>query len=146
MDLPGIHPPTHRLPLVELLLAMTILVNPLLAQQSQNALFNGKNLDGWKHVGPGSLVVEAGMMKTEGGMGLLWYSRKKVGDATLRVVFKLTGKESDSGVFIRIPETAVMKSRSATGRTITHALACSTHSQKPWRVQSEHSANGIRWR
>jgi Domain of Unknown Function (DUF1080) len=103
MDLPCIPPPTRRLPLVELLLAMTILVNPLLAQQSQNALFNGKNLDGWKHAGPGSLVVEDGMMKTEGGMGLLWYSRKKVGNATLRVVFKLTGKESDSGVFIRIP-------------------------------------------
>ena len=104
MDLPCIHLPTRRLPLVELLLAMTILVNPLLAQQSQNALFNGKNLDGWKHVGPGSMVVEEGMMKTEGGMGLLWYSREKVGNATLRVVFKLTGKESDSGVFIRIPE------------------------------------------
>jgi hypothetical protein len=83
---------------------MTILVSPLLAQQSQNALFNGKNLDGWEHVGPGSMVVEDGMMKTEGGMGLLWYSREKVGDATVRVMFKLTGKESDSGVFIRIPE------------------------------------------
>jgi hypothetical protein len=67
-------------------------------------LFNGKNLDGWKHVGPGALVVEDGMMKTEGGMGLLWYSREKVGPATLCVVFKLTGKESDSGVSIRIPE------------------------------------------
>jgi len=44
------------------------------------------------------------MLKTDGGMGLLWYSREKIGDATLRVVFKLTGKESDSGVFIRIPE------------------------------------------
>lgn len=104
MDLPCINCPTRRLPLLELLLTMMALVNPLPAQQSQNVLFNGKNLDGWKHVGPGSMVVEDGMMKTEGGMGLLWYSREKVGDATVRVVFKLTGKESDSGVFIRIPE------------------------------------------
>ncbi len=44
------------------------------------------------------------MLKTQGGMGLLWYSREKIGRAKLRVVFKLTGKESDSGVFIRIPE------------------------------------------
>ncbi len=43
-------------------------------------------------------------MKTEGGMGMLWYTREKIANATLRVVFKLTAKESDSGVFIRIPE------------------------------------------
>ena len=103
MDLAAIFPPILRV-LVQLLLIMTTLVNPLLAQHSQNALFNGKNLDGWEHVGPGAFVVEEGMLKTEGGMGLLWYSREKIGDATLRVVFKLTGKESDSGVFIRIPE------------------------------------------
>lgn len=95
---------TGRLLWVELFLAFTILVVPLLAQQSHNALFNGQNLDGWKHVGPGSMVVENGVMRSEGGMGLLWYSREKIGDATVRVVFKLTGKESDSGVFIRIPE------------------------------------------
>ena len=104
MDLHRVNSQIRRFPLVELLLTMTVLVSPLLAQQSQNALFNGKNLDGWEHVGPGSMVVEDGMMKTEGGMGLLWYSREKVGDATVRVMFKLTGKESDSGVFIRIPE------------------------------------------
>src|SRR5437773_493674 len=104
MDLPCINAATRRLRLMELLLTVTTLFHPLLAQQSQNALFNGKNLDGWKHVGAGSMVVENGMLKTEGGMGLLWYTREKVSDATLRVVFKLTGKESDSGVFIRIPE------------------------------------------
>jgi hypothetical protein len=103
MDPACVNPPC-RFRLIELLLIITTLLNPLLAQQSQHALFNGKNLDGWKHVGPGTFVVEDGMMKTEGGMGLLWYSREKIGDATLRVIFKLTGKESDSGVFLRIPE------------------------------------------
>jgi hypothetical protein len=73
------------------------------AQESKRALFNGKNLDGWQHVGPGSFVVENGVLKTVGGMGLLWYSRK-IGHAKIRTVFRLTGKESDSGVFIRIPE------------------------------------------
>ena len=29
-------------------------------------LFNGKNLDGWQHVGPGQFVIENGMLKTQG--------------------------------------------------------------------------------
>src|SRR5262245_6161071 len=66
-------------------------------------LFNGKNLDGWKQAGPGRFVVTNGLLKTEGGMGLLWYTRSKIGHSKLRVVFKLTSKEADSGVFIRIP-------------------------------------------
>lgn len=67
-------------------------------------IFNGKNLDGWEQVGPGSFAVTDGMLKTQGGMGMMWYTREKIAHATIRVVFKLTGKESDSGVFIRIPE------------------------------------------
>ncbi len=78
--------------------------NSLAAQQSSHALFNGKDLDGWQQVGPGSFVVTDGTMKTEGGMGMLWYTREKVAHATIRVVFKLSAKESDSGVFIRIPD------------------------------------------
>jgi Domain of Unknown Function (DUF1080) len=78
--------------------------NSLSAQQSSRALFNGKDLQGWQQVGPGSFVVKDGMMKTEGGMGMLWYTREKIARATIRIVFKLTAQESDSGVFIRIPE------------------------------------------
>jgi hypothetical protein len=76
----------------------------LSAQASSRTLFNGKNLDGWQQAGPGRFVVKDGMMKTEGGMGILWYTREKIAHATIRVVFRLTSKESDSGVFIRIPE------------------------------------------
>ena len=104
MDFSRMNPLTRRLKLVELLLAVATLLHPLLAQQPDNALFNGKNLNDWEHVGPGAFVVENGLLKSEGGMGLLWYSSEKIGDATLRIVFKLMGKESDSGVFIRIPE------------------------------------------
>lgn len=67
-------------------------------------LFNGKDLSGWKMVGPGRFTVEGGMLKTEGGMGLLYYTGHKVGNATLRVVFKTTGERDNSGVFIRLPE------------------------------------------
>jgi hypothetical protein len=67
-------------------------------------LYNGTDLSGWKMVGPGRFVVENGLMKTEGGMGLLYYSGEKIGGATLRVVFKTASKNANSGVYIRLPE------------------------------------------
>jgi len=66
-------------------------------------LWNGKDLTGWKHVGPGGFVVEDGLLRTEGGMGLLYWTGGKVGNSTLRVVFKMRDQNDNSGVFIRIP-------------------------------------------
>lgn len=68
------------------------------------ALFNGRDLSGWEMVGPGRFVVENGLLKTEGGMGLLWYKGRKLGNETVRIVFKTTGDRDNSGVFIRMPE------------------------------------------
>lgn len=79
------------------------LAGGLCAQQFQ-PLFNGRDLTGWRMVGPGRFVIEDGMMKTEGGMGLLYYEREKFGNATLRVVFKTGAERANSGVFIRMPE------------------------------------------
>jgi hypothetical protein len=99
------HKPTTFQPYgMAICLFVAAIAHSVSAQQSGRALFNGKDLDGWQQVGPGSFVVKDGMMKTEGGMGMLWYAREKIAQATVRVVFKLTSKESDSGVFIRIPE------------------------------------------
>ncbi len=67
-------------------------------------LFNGKDLTGWRMVGPGHFDVTDGMLKTVGGMGLLYYTGEKIGNATLRVVFKTTGPADNSGVYIRLPE------------------------------------------
>ncbi len=77
---------------------------PLCAQQGFRPLFNGKDLSGWKHVGPGSFVVEDGMMKTVGGMGLLYYEKEKLGNCVLRVVYKTASDHANSGVVIRLPE------------------------------------------
>lgn len=66
-------------------------------------LFNGKDLAGWKHVGPGSMSVEDGMIRGHGGMGLLFWTGEKFGDCTIKVVFKMRDTNSNSGVFIRIP-------------------------------------------
>ncbi len=67
-------------------------------------LFNGKDMTGWKHVGPGEFTVEDGMLKTHGGMGLLWYEPSQFGNKTIRVVFKTTGPRDNSGVYIRMAE------------------------------------------
>jgi hypothetical protein len=66
-------------------------------------LFNGKNLDNWKHVGPGDMSVEDGLIQTHGGMGLLYWTGSKLGDCVVRVVYKMRDKSDNSGVFIRIP-------------------------------------------
>src|ERR1700756_229406 len=66
-------------------------------------LFNGKDLTGWKHVGPGGMTVEDGLMKTHGGMGLLYWTAQEFSNGTLRVVYRMRDENDNSGVFIRIP-------------------------------------------
>ncbi len=68
------------------------------------AIFDGKSLEGWEHVGPGKMVLKDGLLHTEGGMGLLWYTKEKLGNCVIRVVYKTTSPSSNSGVFIRIAE------------------------------------------
>jgi hypothetical protein len=66
-------------------------------------LFNGKDLNGWKHVGPGDMIVEDGMIRGKGGMGLLFREGEKFGNCILRVEWKMRDTNSNSGIFIRIP-------------------------------------------
>ena len=77
---------------------------PLKAQShGWKQLFNGKNMAGWEHVGPGGFTVDDGLLKTYGGMGLLWYTRQKFGNCKIHVVYKMQDANDNSGVFIRIP-------------------------------------------
>src|SRR5688572_20274155 len=80
------------------------LCSALLLGAQTEQLFNGSDLAGWQMVGPGRFVVENGMMKTEGGMGLLWYTGRKIGNETVRLVFKTTGDRDNSGVIVRMAE------------------------------------------
>ncbi|HEX4751155.1 MAG TPA: DUF1080 domain-containing protein [Bryobacteraceae bacterium] len=66
-------------------------------------LFNGKDLNSWKHVGPGNMTVENGLIQTHGGMGLLYWTGSKLGDCVIRVVYKMRDQNDNSGVFVRIP-------------------------------------------
>jgi len=68
------------------------------------ALFDGRSIDGWEHIGPGRFILEDGALKSEGGMGLLWYTREKFGNCVIRIVFKTTHDNSNAGVFFRIAE------------------------------------------
>jgi hypothetical protein len=70
---------------------------------SWNSLYNGKDLTGWKHVGPGEMTVEDGLIRTHGGMGLLYWTGGKLGNCRIRVVYKMRDHNDNSGVFIRIP-------------------------------------------
>jgi hypothetical protein len=84
-------------------------VSPVAKVEAVTPLFNGRDLTGWQHVGPGKFVVEnfmaeSAVLRTEGGMGLLWYTGQTFGDCRIRVVFKTTSAASNSGVFVRIAD------------------------------------------
>lgn len=74
-----------------------------LSAQEWIPLFNGENTEGWDQVGDGNFILEDGMLKSSGGMGLLWFTEKKFENAKIKVVYK-GADENNAGVFIRIPE------------------------------------------
>lgn len=76
---------------------------PKLSEKGWRQLFNGKDLNGWKMVGPGSRYVENGVTGSHGGMGLLYWTKEKFSNCTIRVVYKMQKENSNSGVFVRIP-------------------------------------------
>ena len=86
------------------LILPVMLFAALLPAAEWKQLFNGKDMRGWEQVGPGRFLLEDGMLKTEGGMGLLWYTGEQFGDTTIRVVFKTASPRANSGVYIRFPE------------------------------------------
>jgi Domain of Unknown Function (DUF1080) len=66
-------------------------------------LFDGKDLTGWKHVGPGHMTVEDGLIHTHAGMGLLYWTGGPIANCVVRVVFRMRDENDNSGVFVRIP-------------------------------------------
>ncbi len=68
------------------------------------SLFDGATLDGWRQAGPGGFNVVGGTLKSFGGMGLLWYTKKQFGDFILKVDWKVAHFSDNSGVFLRFPD------------------------------------------
>ena len=93
------------------LVMIVALAAPMFAAEIK--LFNGKNLDGWvrmtRHEGqparaPG-FKIENGLLITDPDAPEddILYTREKIGNATIRVVYKVDSERANSGVFIRIP-------------------------------------------
>ena len=93
----------HRRMLALLILFCTTTLAPA-RQLGWKQLFNGHDLRGWKHVGPGNFTVEHGLLTTQGGMGLLYSTIGPLNDCEIKVVYKMEHDNDNSGVFIRIPE------------------------------------------
>jgi hypothetical protein len=84
------------------------------AVAAETQLFDGKDLGGWaripRHEGapadqkPG-FVIQDGLLVSvpDAPEDDIWYTRRKIGNATLRVVYKVSAPVANSGVFIRIP-------------------------------------------
>ncbi|MFD3514626.1 ThuA domain-containing protein [Streptomyces sp. NPDC058657] len=71
-------------------------------QTGYRPLFNGETLEGWKQAGPGRFTVTDGELRSEGGMGLLWYQAKELGSYSLKLDWKMTA-DDNSGVFVGFP-------------------------------------------
>lgn len=88
-----------------LLLIMLVVLSAWSCQDGKwIQLYNGKDLTGWQQVGPGEFVVENGLLKTVGGMGMILYPAEKFSNVIIRVVYMVKDNDCNSGVFIRIPE------------------------------------------
>ncbi|HEX3743551.1 MAG TPA: DUF1080 domain-containing protein [Bryobacteraceae bacterium] len=84
------------------------------AWAAEKQLFNGKDLHGWARIPrhqdaprrqtPG-FVVQDGLLVSvpDAPEDDLWYTGGKIGDATLRVMYKVSAPAANSGIFIRIP-------------------------------------------
>ena len=62
-----------------------------------------QSLRRWQQAGPGSFrLTSSCRLRSEGGMGLLWYERKLRRPYTVRATWRLVG-DSNSGVFVGFP-------------------------------------------
>jgi hypothetical protein len=91
-----------------------LLLSALALAAADKQLFNGKDLSGWaripRHEGapadqkPGFLVQDGLLVSIpDAPEDDLWYTRQKIGNATLRVVYKVGDPSANSGIFTRIP-------------------------------------------
>jgi hypothetical protein len=66
-------------------------------------LFNGRTTAGWAMSGPGRFRVQRGALVSSGGMGLLWYTRRRFRNFELMVDWRVAEQCDNSGVFVRFP-------------------------------------------
>ena len=69
-------------------------------------LFDGLSMDGWSMAGSGKFVpIESdNSLRSEGGMGLLWYTKMKYKDFVLKLDWKASSINDNSGIFVRFSD------------------------------------------
>jgi hypothetical protein len=68
---------------------------------------DGKVAPDWKQVGWGGFVVDGEVLKTEPdekGLGLLVYTKEKLGNCQIRIVYRPKDAKANAGVFIRMDD------------------------------------------
>ncbi len=78
---------------------------PATPEAGYTGLFDGtlESLTKWRHAGAGSFGRQADCsLRTEGGLGLLWYSEKQFESYSLKLDWKLV-KDDNGGVFVGFP-------------------------------------------
>src|ERR1039457_1706936 len=94
-----------------------------LVTAADRQLFNGKDLTGWARIPrhenvpadqqPGFVVKDGLLVAIPAAPeDDLWFTGEKFGNATLRVVYKVSAPNANSGVFIRIPVQPKSEDRS----------------------------------
>lgn len=59
---------------------------------------------GWSMAGPGTFVVEDGVLMAQGGMGMLWYTPQDFADFELQLEWRVEDPAHNTGVFVRFPD------------------------------------------
>jgi hypothetical protein len=78
------------------------------ADWRQLPLITEKQVDkAWSQLGWGAFVVEDGTLRTapdERGMGVLVYTKEKLGNCRIRIVYRTKDARSNSGIYIRMDD------------------------------------------
>jgi Domain of Unknown Function (DUF1080) len=77
---------------------------PATQDQADVVLFDGSSMSGWSHAGPGEFELADDVLRTRGGLGLLWFSRRSFADFELRLDWRTSDRADNSGVFVRFPD------------------------------------------
>jgi hypothetical protein len=77
------------------------------AGSGSSSLFDGVSLAGWQMAGDGKFVAVDGNLTSLpgcGGIGLLWNTTPTPPDFVLKLAFRRTADDDNSGVFVRFPD------------------------------------------
>lgn len=77
---------------------------PSTPDEGYTMLFDGTSTADWKQAGPGKFFLDDCAITSQGGMGMLWYSKQKFDDFSVKMQFKLSRDTDNSGLFARFPD------------------------------------------